>query len=109
MKNLANLNEIKTAVTSPTITLLYFYGDNCGVCTVIKDILEKELNKFPKLNAYKIYAEDNMEAFTSHNIFTLPVVLVYINGTEYLREARNISTRDLLASIDRLYNLYYEN
>lgn len=107
MKNLLTIEEIQYEISSSQAVLLYFYGNSCGVCSVIKEKLETEISKYPNIKSYKIFTESNMEAFAEFNIFTLPVVLLYIDGKEYIREARNISVRDLLIDIDRLYQLYF--
>ncbi|MEG0295533.1 MAG: thioredoxin family protein [Clostridium sp.] len=107
MENLLTIEEINHELSSSQAVLLYFYGNSCGVCSVIKEKLEIEMTKYPNIKSYKIFTESNMEAFAEFNIFTLPVVLFYIDGKEYIREARNISVRDLLIDIDRLYELYF--
>ncbi|MGG7176325.1 thioredoxin family protein [Clostridium paraputrificum] len=104
--NFNSINEINNLIKENPMVLLCFYGDSCGVCTVVSDALEKEMKNYPNIKFCKIFAEDNMEVFAKYDVFTLPVVLFYIDGKEYLREARNISIRDLLLDIDRLYSLY---
>ena len=106
MDNINSLPEINNIINENPMVLLCFYGDSCGVCTVVSNALEKEIIKYPNVKFCKIFAEDNMEAFAAYDVFTLPVVLFYIDGKEYIREARNISLRDLLLDIDRLYSLY---
>lgn len=107
MNNTLTINDINDTIKNNSLVILYFYGNSCGVCTVVKEMLEKELINYPKIKFVKIYCEDNIETFASFDIFTLPVILFYIDGKEYLREARNISVLNLMEDINRLYSIYF--
>lgn len=107
MVEINNSSTIESLINNKGIQLFYFYSDSCGVCHVIKNFLESEIKQLNRMARYKIFINDNIEEYSRFNIFTLPVILVYIDGKEYIREARNISLRDLYIDIERLYNMYY--
>lgn len=43
----------------------------------------------------------------NYNIFTMPGILVFVDGKESIREARHISIGDLDNRINRYYNLMF--
>lgn len=44
----------------------------------------------------------------SYNFFTLPGIILFIEGKESIRKARHISIGDLDARIERYYNMIFE-
>ena len=109
MKILNDKLEIDTVLKEKGMTLLYFSSATCNACTAIKSKLEVALKNFPKLKAYEIPPFNTDEILASFSIFTFPAVLLYIDGKEYIREARYFSVEKLLKDIDRYYTLSSQN
>lgn len=100
-----NEKTIENLLKNKGITLLYFSSPTCSACTAIKSKLEVELVKFPNISAYEIPPFNTEKILANFNIFTFPAVLLYINGKEYLREARYFSVEKLIKDIERYYKL----
>ncbi|MBM7835531.1 thioredoxin family protein [Clostridium sardiniense] len=90
------------------ITLLYFSSPTCSACGAIKEKLEVALKNFPKISAYEIPPFNTDEILASFSIFTFPAILLYIDGKEYIREARYFSVENLIKDINRYYELCNE-
>lgn len=97
---------IYNLIKKDNITLLYFSSPNCAVCDVVRNKLETTLKDFPKITAYEIPPYNNEEILAEFNIFTFPAILLYIDGKEYIREARHFSVENLIQDITRYYKLF---
>ena len=101
-----NKEDIYDLLKKDCMTLLYFSSPSCAVCDVVRNKLEITLKDFPKISAYEIPPYNNEEILAHFNIFTFPAILLYINGKEYLREARHFSVENLIQDITRYYELF---
>jgi len=100
--------EIENAQSANMASLFYFSTPTCSVCKVLKpkilDLLGKE---FPLFRAFYIDIEQSPLLAGQLRIFTIPVVLVYFEGKEFIRISRNISIDELKKSIERPYSLLF--
>ena len=101
-----NKETIYNLLKKDNITLLYFSSPSCAVCDVVRNKLELTLKDFPKISAYEIPPYNNEEILADFNIFTFPAILLYIDGKEYIREARHFSVENLICDIKRYYELF---
>jgi len=89
--------------------LLYFTSTECNVCKVLLPKVEQMIkNEFPEFTIHKINADDNRSLAASFEIFTIPVILIYFEGKEFYRKARNISIIELEREISRPYHLLFD-
>ena len=88
---------------------LYFTSPECNVCKVLKpkvrELLEK---KFPKMALHFINITEDPKIAAEFQVFTVPVILIYFEGHEYLRKVRNIGLFELEKEISRPYELLFE-
>ena len=107
VNNLYTMESIESLIKENEIVLIYFGNKTCGVCNVLKPKVEKILNNFPKIKSIEIDIEKHLEISSQFNIFTIPAILVFIEGKEIIREARYLSVEDLENKINRYYQLLY--
>lgn len=107
MKIINNNEEIDALINNNDIALIYFSGQNCGVCSVIKSKVKSILQKYDKIASGEIETEKSVQISAQFNIFTIPAILLYVDKKETIREARYISMEQLEEKIDRYYNLIY--
>jgi thioredoxin-like negative regulator of GroEL len=89
--------------------LAYFSGKNCAVCHALKPKIGKLVGEaFPFVKIVEVSVNELPELAARFTVFTIPVILVFVDGREYIREARNISTFELLQKIDKITSLYHE-
>lgn len=87
--------------------LLYFGSNSCGVCRGIRPKLEQMLKKYPAIQAVEVDEQNLPELSASYCVFTIPVILLFIQGKETIREAGIISLSSLEQRISRYYELFY--
>lgn len=107
MEIIEKVELLEKKVCENEIVLLYFSTNSCGVCIDLKPKVEEILKKYPKIKAYQIDVKDSAEIATNYSIFTIPAILLFIQGKETIREARHISVLDIEDKINRYYNLLY--
>jgi thioredoxin-like negative regulator of GroEL len=86
------------------IELLFFTGKTCGVCKALKPkLLEAVQGNFPKVNIRVVDVEEEVEFTGQSMVFTLPVVIIKVDGREMARFARSFAVYEVLAKLRRLY------
>jgi thioredoxin-like negative regulator of GroEL len=98
----------KTIENTPGL-LVYFSHEKCNVCKVLKPKIAELLQKnFPKIKMYYSDTVINPEIAAQNSIFTVPTILVFFEGKEFLRKSRNIGIEELRKEIERPYHLMFD-
>lgn len=88
-----------------------FYFKNNG-CVVCHDLLPKVKNHFlktyPKLDFEVVEVQENPEYAGQNRVFTVPVLLVILDGREQFRLVRNFSIPEIDQNLSRVYSLVFE-
>jgi thioredoxin-like negative regulator of GroEL len=100
-------NEINEIVSNNEMTLLYFSSKSCSVCGSMFPKVEEMLRSYPNIKSVNIDVDKSTEVAGQHLIFSLPAILIYVNGKETIREARIISILELEKAIKKYYNLIF--
>ena len=88
--------------------MLYLTSPDCSVCKVLKPKVREMVEKiFPEMAIHFIDISNNPKLAADLQVFTIPVILVYFEGREFFRKARNISLIELEKEISRPYKLLF--
>ncbi len=102
-----NLSEsIDKVINDNDIVLIYFGGSHCGVCVDMKPKIENILKKYDKIKSIYVDTEKSPKIAISYGFFTIPAILVFVEGKETIREARHISVLDMDTRISRYYDFF---
>ena len=107
MKKIKKNDNIDSLIEENIITIIYFTGIKCGACEVIKKRVEDILGSYPNINCYEINGEENVEIAARYGVFSLPILLLFIEGKETLRIGRNIDFLEFEKSIERYNKLLF--
>lgn len=108
MKTLTSYQQVLDRIRSERAALFYLSFPSCGVCKSIQPkVISLVEENFPELRMYYVDIEAVPEASGQLSVFTVPAVLVYFEGKEMVREARNFGIQELGAKIDRYYSLLF--
>jgi thiol-disulfide isomerase/thioredoxin len=99
---------IEKLINNNEMVLIYFGSESCGVCGVMKPKVEEILKNYPSIKNIEVNVEKSKKIAALYNIFTIPGILVYIEGKEIIREVRHISLQDINSKIERYYNMLFE-
>ncbi len=108
MRELNSYEELLELTRREPAALFYFSTPDCGVCKSLKPkVISLVEEHFPKMSSYYIDTEAVPEARGQFSVYSVPVVLVFFGGREYIREARNFGIMELGAKIDRYYSMVF--
>jgi len=101
-----DINWFHQILTEYEIVLVYFSGYNCNVCKAMFPKIEQLLNQYPKIKLIKLFNEENPEIFGQNQILSIPTVIIYFEGKEFIRKIRNFSIEELAQELNRPYSLF---
>jgi thioredoxin-like negative regulator of GroEL len=107
MQNITDASQIDAILSDSGMKLFYLSRPDCGVCTAMKPKVRGMLEDFPRIDAYDIDLDELPVLAGRFEVFTIPAVLVYAEGKEFIREARYFSVDQLAGRINRYYELMY--
>ena len=100
------LEELQNTIRSEVGVLLYFSGENCNVCHALrpkfKELFDKE---FPQITQIYLDAHENPEISAHFQVFSVPTMIVFLDGREFIREGRAVSMHKMQEQLSRPYNM----
>ncbi|MBC8624473.1 thioredoxin family protein [Bacillus paralicheniformis] len=105
---LTSMVAIEKFITGHKLSFIYISRPQCTVCHAVLPQLRALLARFPKIKLGHINADIVEEVAGRFSVFTVPVLLLFIEGTECLREARFVHFEQLEQKLKRVCQLYEE-
>ncbi|MBN2816591.1 MAG: thioredoxin family protein [Campylobacterales bacterium] len=103
MQTVENINK---TIKENIAVMVYFSAPTCSVCHALKpkllDMLDKNFPEF-KVESVDISVEEDIAP--SFGVYTIPTVLVYLDGKEFLRKSRHMSVDEVMREIKRPYDI----
>jgi len=98
--------ELQDIIQSETGVLLYFSGENCNVCHALRPKFKEAFDKhFPLVRQIYLDAHENAEISAHYQVFSVPTMIVFLDGREFAREGRNVSLHQLVSQLERPYDI----
>ena len=108
MENLTTIDDVDRFINSHNLSFIYVSRENCGVCHAVLPRLRELLDHYKDIHLGFVDASQLEEIAAKLSVFTVPALLLFIEGKEYLREARFVHFDELKIKLDSLYELYNE-
>ena len=109
MMEIKDYSQLNNLIQTNDAVLIYFSGENCSVCKVLKPKIEDEIKEnFPKMKICEVQTDLYKELTAYFMVFSLPTILVYFDKKEFKRYGRNISIPIFIEELKRPYNLICE-
>lgn len=103
---ITTLVEFEEAIKKNVAVAFYMSTPDCNVCKVLKPKLIDFLNeKFPKIKFIYVNVSEAKELAAQKNVFTVPTILFYFDGREYIRKARFVNLDEFEDELLRYYQL----
>lgn len=100
------LEELQTTIKTEVGVLLYFSGENCNVCHALRPKFKELFDaEFPALKQIYLDADENPEISAHFQVFSVPTMLVFMDGREFVKEGRTVSLHQLEQKLSRPYNI----
>lgn len=110
MRELEKITSTNTAddfIKENQLAFLYITRPNCSVCHGLLPQVQNLMEKYPKINLGHINAEEVEDVASRFSVFTVPVLLLFVNGKEYLREARIVHMQLFEDKMDKIYKFVF--
>lgn len=109
MIQIQTIEQIKKEIDSKEPILIYFSGENCSVCKVLKPKIEEEVRiNFPKMKIFEVKTDESLELTAQFMIFSIPATIIYFDSKEFKRYGRNMSIPLFIEDLKRPYSLMCE-
>jgi len=102
-EELLSIADTDQFIQNKKLAFLYITQPNCSVCHGLEPQITRILNKYPQVQARKVDAGKVTEIAGRFSIFTVSVLLLFVNGKEYIHEARIVQTDLFEAKLSRIY------
>lgn len=106
MKELNKIEDIKSFIKNNDLAFIYVSSKECSVCSVLLPKIEELLKKYPKIQICHVRLEEVPEISGEYSIFTIPVLILFIQGKETIRESRYVVMEELDRKVARYYNMF---
>lgn len=95
-------------ITENEAAAVYFAGADCGVCHVLEPKVRALFSEsFPRIAFGRVATEQAGELAAQQSVFAVPTLLLFFDGRESFRYARNFSVGEILRDIDRPYSMFF--
>lgn len=97
------MSELTQKINDSHLSFVYFGHPECSVCHGLKPQVSEKLKSFQsEVNFYEINTAEVPEVAGMYSIMTVPVVLLFVEGKEYLRLARFIPIQPLYDQMTKI-------
>ena len=101
-----DLEDLKNVIRTEVGVLLYFSGENCNVCHSLRPKFKNLFDdKFGNIKQIYLDTHKNPEISANYGVFSVPTMLVFLDGREFVREGRSVSIYKLEENLQRPYNM----
>lgn len=108
-QRLTSLEEIENFIRENKLAFLYLSSPHCSVCHGLLPQVKEVLQHYPSIQTAHINIEEVPEVSGRFSVFTVPVLLLLIEGKEYIREARIVHLDQFQQKVDKIYKLMNSN
>lgn len=107
-QDIKNIGEFYLWVKGETPVLAYFSTNGCNVCKVLKPKVAQLINEsFPKIKLIYINLSEIPNVGAQLRVFSVPTIIIYFEGKEFIRKSRNVGISELKGEIGRLYSILF--
>ena len=109
MGNLTS-NDLLKALNQYDAAMVYFFSNHCAPCLSLRPKVEEMIrSEFPKMQLIFVDAETEPQTSAKYQVFSSPTILLFFDGRETKRFSKYISMAELEQTIQRYYNIFFEN
>lgn len=101
MEQLASAEQYQTMIQEHTVLLVQFGAHTCAPCTAIRRKIDSWCALHPQCRSIYVPVEQFRELAAGESVFSVPTILVYIEGRVTIRESGYFSLDDIFNRMER--------
>lgn len=105
MEAVTTLSALNERIAGAEQLLVYVSHPGCSVCHALKPQIEEMLEQFPDIESVSVDSDEVPDVAGAYSIFTVPVVLYFIDGKEMIRRARFVPIGELTHQLARMQEM----
>ncbi|MCD6374300.1 MAG: thioredoxin family protein [Caldisericaceae bacterium] len=102
------LIEFQDLLQQHLITVGYFSTESCNVCKVLRPQVRQICQKFNDVHFEYVDIEKAPELRGQYLVFSVPTIIIFVDGREHKRLNRYMSLQDFEAELSRLIEILAE-
>jgi thioredoxin-like negative regulator of GroEL len=103
------LEALQETIKTEVGVLLYFSGEHCNVCHALRPKFKELFDaEFPQIKQIYLDAHENLDISVHFAVFSVPTMIVFLDGKEFVREGRAVSLHKLSEQLARPYKMMIE-
>lgn len=102
-EELESMEDVDTFLEENTLAFLYISHPSCSVCQGLLPQVENLLSNYPKIKLGYVNTKQVPEIAGKFSVFTVPVLLLFVEKSEHIREARIVHMDLFKEKIDNIY------
>ncbi len=101
-----DIKTLKDLISSKLGVMVYFSGERCNVCHALRPKVNELFDSnFPQIEQIFLDAHENIDISAHFQVFSVPTLIVFLDGKEFVREGRNMSISGLDEKLSRVYGM----
>ncbi|WP_349410653.1 thioredoxin family protein [Pseudalkalibacillus sp. SCS-8] len=105
MNELKSIDQVNAFIDEHKMAFLYISRTNCSVCHALLPQVREMLMQYATLQMGYVNADEVPDIAGHFSIFTVPVLLLFVEGKEMIRDARFVQMDRLESQLDKIYHL----
>lgn len=102
-EDLKSMEDVDTFLEENSLAFLYISHPDCSVCQGLLPQVEDLLSNYPKIKSGYVNTKQVTEIAGRFSVFTVPVLLLFVESSEHIREARIIHMDLFKEKLDNVY------
>ncbi|OGU65825.1 MAG: hypothetical protein A2499_11815 [Stygiobacter sp. RIFOXYC12_FULL_38_8] len=101
--DLLDFESFGSFIQTNKAAVVYFSTPDCNVCKVLKPkVMELLTEDYPNFVFGYVNCDANKITAAQNSVFTVPTIIVFVEGKEVLRKSRNIGLAELDNEMSRI-------
>ncbi len=105
-EELHNIEAVDSFISNNPLSFIYISHTDCSVCHALLPQVGKLMEKFPEIELAHINSAEVEEVAERFTVFSVPALLLFLEGKEYLREARIVHINLFEERLQKIYKGY---
>lgn len=105
-EELHTIEAVDSFISSNPLSFIYISHTDCSVCHALLPQVGKLMENFPEIQLAHINSAEVEEIAERFIVFSVPALLLFIDGKEYLREARIVHMSQFEERLQKIYEGY---
>lgn len=102
-QQLTSIDAINGFIQNNQLSFIYISHPNCSVCHALLPQVQTLMEKYPEIRLGHVDAEEVEAVAGRFSVFTVPVLLLFVDGKEYIREARIVHMDQFDEKLNKIY------